>query len=246
MTGLPDSRASLGEVTGRVFGALPYPMSPVGERLWSQCRWSFRADATSVQIARELLQEPAPYDLLAVCVSGADVTGRRFWRYMHPGEYTNRPSPKQTANFGRIIQAYYKYIDQMLDDLISLAGRDARVILVSDHGMATFNANGAFSQDDPLSQLNSGHHRSAEPGLIIAAGPGIAMRSSPVRIRRLERFDLQPLATASIAQRNEQRIILAVLRKHPPLGEPPTDHLFFARWYHGHFIGVLAPFSVHL
>jgi hypothetical protein len=213
---LRQTDASLDEVTGRIFGAFPFPMSPVGQRLWNRCRRTFRADATYVQIARELLQEGVPYDLLAVCVGGADVTGRRFWRYMSPGEFTNRPSPEQTANFCRVIQAYYEYIDRTLGELVSLAGRDARVIVVSDHGMATFNANGAYSQDDPLSRLNSGHHRSAGPGVIIVAGPGIAVRNSPVRITRLERFDLQPLATAL----DITPTLLALL--HVPVGE---DHL---------------------
>ena len=190
-----QTEASMSELTEQIFGPFRYPLSPLGERLWGRCRWSFRADATYLRIAKQLLAEDEPYDLLAVYFGASDVVGHRFWRYMMPDRYKKPPAPKQIANFGEVIKDYYVYLDGVLGQLVALAGPNARVILLSDHGMKMFNTDGQYNQDDPLGKVNSGHHLAGEAGVIIAAGPGVARTASASEARRLERYDLQPLAT---------------------------------------------------
>ena len=131
-------------------------------------------------MAEALLNEPEPFDLLAVYFGGSDVVGHRFWRYMQPDLYDHPPSPEQVANFREVIQDYYAYLDGIVGRLVEQAGPHARVFVVSDHGMKPINTQARFDPDDPPADVNSAHHKAAEPGIIIAAGPDI--RRMPTRI----------------------------------------------------------------
>ena len=186
---------SLPELTTRIFGRFPHPKSVLGQRLWANTEWAFRADATYARLAEDLLAGPEPYDLLAVYLGGTDVVGHRFWRYMKPDRYKHPPSPQQVANFSQVIENYYAYADHILGRLVEQAGPHARIIVISDHGMKAINTAQQFSPDDPPQDVNSAHHKNAEPGIIIAAGPDIPRLDSPMPPNVLLQTDLKWIAT---------------------------------------------------
>ncbi len=173
MTLVAGLEESLPDLTARIFGEFQYPLSPLGARLWHNTQWSFRADAAYARVAGALLSDPDPFDLFAVYFGGSDVVGHRFWRYMAPERYAHPPSPEEIANFEQVIQNYYAYLDGVIGRLVERAGPRARVFVVSDHGMKPINTDAPFDPESPPTDVNSAHHKAAEPGLIIAAGPDI-------------------------------------------------------------------------
>ncbi|MBH04869.1 MAG: hypothetical protein CMJ20_00960 [Phycisphaeraceae bacterium] len=186
---------SLSELTGQIFGQFSHPLSMLGERLWNNCLWCFRADATYLRITETLLDDPEPYNLTAVYFSGPDVVGHRFWRYMQPDLYDHKPTPEQVENFGMVIENYYRYMDQAIGALVARMGDQARILIVSDHGMQPINQLARFDPDDPPNDVNSAHHRNAPPGVIIAAGPGFRESNGSLSIAKLKRADLVTTAT---------------------------------------------------
>ena len=182
MAVMAEAEGSLPALTEGIFGRFRYPVSALGERLWSNCSWSFRADATYVRITETLLAEAEPYDLVMVYLGGPDVAGHRFWRYRFPSRFKHPPTREQIANFGRVIEDCYAYVDGIVGRLISQAGVGVRVIVVSDHGMSAVNRDGEFDPNDRPSNVMSGHHLVAESGVILAGGaghlPGVVVEAS--------------------------------------------------------------------
>ncbi|MFN0245180.1 MAG: alkaline phosphatase family protein [Planctomycetota bacterium] len=164
----------------------PSARAPVERRLVQETLWSIQSDATYFEIARTMLRE-RPADLAMIYLGGPDVVGHRFWRYYEPAAFRwpGAPEVKVTEALARAIPNYYEWIDEMLGALVEAAGPDVAVIVCSDHGMH------AFSTDAPGERFLSGHHLDAPPGVIVAAGPGIA-RSGDVRAF-LAGADPQPL-----------------------------------------------------
>ena len=187
---LAEVEASLPELIEHIFGRFPHPQSRLEQRLWDNCLWSFRADATYLRIANVLLDDPEPYDLLAVYLGGPDVAGHRFWRYWQPELYENEPAPEQVANFGQVIEDYYVYVDQAIGELVAKLGPDVRVVVVSDHGMTPVRRWARFDPDDPPNMVVSAHHFDAPPGVIIAAGPDIRRIGIARPPAELQRSDL--------------------------------------------------------
>lgn len=186
MSILETAEAGLDDLTTQVFGRFRHPLSPLAERLWSNCRWAFRADATYLQIATHLVTQEQPFDLTMVYFGGPDVVGHRFWRYMQPDIYDHKPPPEQVENLGQVIQNYYSYIDSAVGQLLAVAPADVTVLIASDHGMKPINLDARFDPQDPPADVNSAHHIDAPPGVLIAAGPVIrpsSVRKPPEAVR---------------------------------------------------------------
>jgi hypothetical protein len=180
MSLVTDIHDSVPALTTGIFGKFESPLSELGRRMWGDTQWAFRADAAYARIAEALLKESEPFDLIAVYFGGSDVVGHRFWRHMQPHLYTHQPPEDELTAFRGVIRDYYAYLDGIVGRLVSQAGPNARVFIVSDHGMKPINTEARFHPDDPPADLVSGHHQLGEPGIIIAAGPDI--RSMPNRI----------------------------------------------------------------
>jgi arylsulfatase A-like enzyme len=84
-------------------------------------------------------------------------------------------------------------MDTVIGELVSRMGPEARVFIVSDHGMIPDKTEIEEFKDAIPS---SGHHWEAPSGVIIAAGPGIPnMPLTSEDIAGLARSDLQTLAS---------------------------------------------------
>jgi hypothetical protein len=190
LTVLGEVDASLPALSERIFGAFPHPLSRLGERLWRNCQWAFRADATYLRIALRLARERPPADLTLLYLGGPDVVGHRFWRYMDPAPYRHPPTSEERANFGTVIPDYYAYVDEALGALLDAHGAATTVLVVSDHGMHPVNRGGRFDPDDPPADVNSAHHYDAPPGVLVAAGPPIRRNAAEIAPAALARADL--------------------------------------------------------
>ena len=175
---LKRSHEGLPDLTNEIFGPFPYPLTEMGKRLWADCQWSFRADATYLSIARRLLESEEPFDLMMVYFGGPDVVGHRFWRYMQPELYDHPPSPKEIENFGGVITDYYAYIDRSVGALTDALGPDGAVMIISDHGMQP-----------------PGEHVGWSPGVIIVAGSRIRHAPGRKKPEDLRQDDLLPLGS---------------------------------------------------
>jgi type I phosphodiesterase/nucleotide pyrophosphatase len=168
---LAEIEGSLPEATRGIFGPFERPLSELGQRFWEDSLWAFRADLTYARIGEKLLKEP--FDLMLIYFGGVDVVSHRFWRAMRPELYANPPSEADVANFGRVIESYYRSMDSVLGRLLDAAPPQTTVFVVSDHGFSSSHLANRFDPtDDPL-ELMSGQHRDARAGVFIAAGPWI-------------------------------------------------------------------------
>lgn len=168
---------NLDTITDGIFGQPPYPLDGFSQLMWDQAQWAFRADATYVRVAKDIIETKTNFDLLALYLGGPDVAGHRFWMYAYPEDFTNPPDDKQIENFGKVVADHYIYVDRIIGEILDLAPENTEVLVVSDHGMHTINEQRVFNKDDPPLYTNSAHHLDAPPGIIIAAGD--RFRSSP-------------------------------------------------------------------
>lgn len=179
----------------QVFGEFRFPLSPLGKRLWDNCRWSFRADITYYRILLKLADEGSIPDLTLLYFGGPDVIGHRFFRYKHPELYRHKPTKEQISNFGTIIQDYYAYCDQVLGQLLEIYGPDVTVFIISDHGMDPVNLEEEFNPDDPWNESTSGGHDNNPPAFFLAAGPFIRKLPMNKPLQNLTRQDLENVCT---------------------------------------------------
>jgi hypothetical protein len=170
MTLLEAVDRDLDSITDGIFGRPPHPLNGFSQLMWDQAQWAFRADATYVRVAKDIIERGMNFDLMALYLGGPDVAGHRFWRYGYPEEFANPPDAEQIENFGSIIGDHYIYVDSIIGDILEMLPPETDVLVVSDHGMHAINENRVFNKDDPPLYTNSAHHLDAPAGIIIAAG----------------------------------------------------------------------------
>jgi predicted AlkP superfamily phosphohydrolase/phosphomutase len=79
------------------------------------------------------LMETNPCDLTAVLFSGVDKIQHLAWRFVDPAFFPERPSvwEKKVRN---LCLDYFRQLDRFLADIVRIAGDDANIFIVSDHG----------------------------------------------------------------------------------------------------------------
>src|SRR5207302_8758726 len=93
------------------------------------------AETISVHAAATSLMEHRAWDFLAVYFDAVDRAGHAFMPYFPP-----RMESITEADFELykdVINGVYCFHDMMLVRLVHLAGPDATIVLVSDHGFQT-------------------------------------------------------------------------------------------------------------
>jgi predicted AlkP superfamily phosphohydrolase/phosphomutase len=81
------------------------------------------------EVCRRLLERER-YDFFMTVDMGVDRIHHAFWRYMDPKHPKHEPGHR----FANAIHDYYVHVDAKIAELIGLAGDDAAVLVVSDHG----------------------------------------------------------------------------------------------------------------
>lgn len=115
------------------------------------------------------------FDLVGVYLRGPDAAGHKFWKWHYHGrsprfaEWLYGPPDPDQAALEPVVDRMNERIDAQVGRLLSAAGPDTNVVIVSDHGMRAAkrferNREGASADE------TGNHHRS---GLVLLAGPDI-------------------------------------------------------------------------
>ena len=78
----------------------------------------------------EYLMKTKEWDFFMMVEMGPDRIHHGLWKYHDKDHRKYQPSKYENS-----IRDYYKYLDKIAGDLISIAGKDTTVIVVSDHGV---------------------------------------------------------------------------------------------------------------
>ena len=146
----------------RIFPFEHYPLTTDRDRrIIYSVLWQ---DQAYFQVARSLIRAQ-PLTLYSVYFEGADVLSHHFWRYRtRPeaiGDWEKLLMPEGYRGHARVIDNYYRILDEYLGSLLEELPRNATVIVASDHGF----------HDDPRHPRNADH---SPFGVLIARGPGIS------------------------------------------------------------------------
>ena len=127
------------------------------------------AEAYSVHsAATELMATDPDWDFMAVYYRAIDEISHHFMHY-HPPKMAGIPD-EDFEIYQHVVRATYRAHDMMLQRLLSLAGPETTVILVSDHGFHSDHLRPEFTPRVPAG-ITVWHRNQ---GVILAKGPGIA------------------------------------------------------------------------
>ena len=137
---------------------------------------TYLAQCATTHNAATWLAARDDWDLLAVYYDAIDHVGHGFIEY-HPPAMAH-VSAEDAAVYGEVVNNMYRFHDMMLGTLLDLAGPDATVILLSDHGFYSDHLRPAVLEDlrDPAQKFGTemnpmSWHR--PHGVFIAAGKAI-------------------------------------------------------------------------
>ena len=71
-----------------------------------------------------------PWDVFSVVFTGTDRISHHFWHYLQPGAATRHLD----ARIADKLRDYFSLLDQILGAMIKMAGKDAHILILSDHG----------------------------------------------------------------------------------------------------------------
>ncbi len=125
------------------------------------------AETATVQAAATYLMEQAEWDFTAVYFDMIDHMGHGFMRF-HPPKMPSA-SDEEFERYRHVITATYRFHDMMLERLLTLAGEDTTVILLSDHGFHSDHL-----RPHAIPKFPAGPAVEHRPlGIFCMAGPGI-------------------------------------------------------------------------
>ncbi|MEQ1571784.1 MAG: alkaline phosphatase family protein, partial [Myxococcota bacterium] len=106
--------------------------APFNERSsWSWFKTFYALDRPHLSIALDQLRT-APPDLTMVYLRGPDPVQHYAWDTVQPEAYA-KPPPELERDRG-IVQGVYRYVDQMLAEVLAALPPDTTLIVASDHG----------------------------------------------------------------------------------------------------------------
>jgi len=125
------------------------------------------AETATINSAATWILENEEWDFMGMYFDGIDHFCHGFMNF-HPPKMKN-VSDEQFELYQNVVKGAYKFHDMMLDRQLKLAGPDATVILVSDHGFHSDHLRPSFLSDEPAAPAQQ--HRTY--GVICMKGPGI-------------------------------------------------------------------------
>ncbi|MEP6685917.1 MAG: alkaline phosphatase family protein, partial [Verrucomicrobiota bacterium] len=121
------------------------------------------AECVSLHAVTTALMEKEPWDFCTAYYEAIDHVGHDFMPF-HPPQMAN-VRPNLFEVFRGVMDTIYEFHDQMLGRLVELAGPDAHVMIVSDHGFLSGVRRPAADVDPATWHRNF--------GIFVAAGPGL-------------------------------------------------------------------------
>lgn len=146
-------------------------------------------DKIYADIAKEIISKNK-VDVLSVYFLGIDYVEHAFWQYMDPNPFREKGITVQDQNvagLGNIIPEYYKYIDELLGEMLKLCDEDTIIFILSDHG---------FGPDPKLIHASkelglSGNHK--DKTVFIVSGKDVMKADKNSSITSVPRhFDFMP------------------------------------------------------
>ncbi len=125
------------------------------------------AEAGTVQAATTWILDNEEWDFTAVYLDSIDHFCHGFMNY-HPPRMT-MINNEDYELFKDVINSCYRFHDMMLEELIRLAGKDATIMLISDHGFHSDHLRPKLLPDEPAAPALQ--HR--DYGIFCIKGPGI-------------------------------------------------------------------------
>lgn len=116
------------------------------------------------RVGLEMLDRGQP-DFFAIYFQGVDVVCHYFWEFYRPQAAGHTVPPELIDRFGGVVEAFYRYQDAILGEILDRLGDDTVVIVVSDHGFED------LPYPKRAEETVSGWHRIE--GILAMAGPGV-------------------------------------------------------------------------
>lgn len=125
------------------------------------------AECSSLHAATTWIAENKEWDFLALYLDTIDHFGHGFMNY-HPPKM-HGVSNEDFEIYKDVVTSAYRYHDMMLGRLMELAGNDATIMIVSDHGFHSDHLRPIILPDEPAGPAYQ--HR--DYGIFCMKGPGI-------------------------------------------------------------------------
>lgn len=125
------------------------------------------AECSTINAAATWLMQQGDWDFTAVYFDAIDHFCHAFMPYRAPRQ--THISIEDFEIYQGVVDAAYRYHDMMLHSLLSLAGPDTTVLLISDHGFHSDSRRGDAFPDEPAGPAFE-HRRH---GVFVAHGPSI-------------------------------------------------------------------------
>ncbi len=192
---------------------------------------AFGDDATYRAIG-EILKEEFRPDVFGIYFFGLDIVGHYFTRFDRPAEFGD-VKDEEIRKFGHVIDAYYRYLDEILGDYLHARSDDEIVMVVSGHGIEPLSL--ARRVLEPLrgNPHLSGFHDDAPDGLWILEGPDIR---AGVKIQGASILDVTPtllyLMDLPLGQDMDGQLLSDVIEPELARSQPVT----FISSYHDFLI----------
>jgi len=166
------------------------------------------AECISVHALTTAVMAEHEWDFCTAYYDAIDRFGHDFMMF-HPPR-TNTVRPDLFEAFQGVMNALYEFHDQMLGRLVELAGPDAHVMIVSDHGFQS-------GELRPTGPVDPGQwHRNF--GMILLAGPGI---KRDVILHGATLLDIAPtvltLFGLPVARDMEGKVLVNAFQETPPI-----------------------------
>jgi hypothetical protein len=118
-------------------------------------------DQRTVRAASRIVKSDPDLDVMMIHFGGLDNVQHVFWQYRFPDDFARKISPRRVADLAPVIDHYIEFLDRGIGEILGSYPEMPNVIVLSDHGMASFEHRPPFKA----------WHGS--PGIFMAAGPDI-------------------------------------------------------------------------
>ena len=208
-----------------------YKQVPMLKRSVEAIRWSLASTYTNLNVLEHELKTRPNADLVMTYFDGSDTLAHRFWHLRQPvktiakrlrahGMPAKAAKPLK-ARFGKVVEGYYKVLDEGLGRIIAAAGPNATIMIVSDHGIGTQKTRRSLHQQVPFDAKHT------MDGVMLVSGPNI--QQSATRGRATV-YDVAPTALYLMGlpvpnlpgQIRTELVQPAFVMRHPPTMVAPT------------------------
>ena len=175
------------------------------------------AEAGTVQAATTWILDNEEWDFMGVYLDTVDHFCHGFMNY-HPPKMPI-VSDKDYELYKDVVNSGYRFHDMMLEELIKLAGDDATIMLISDHGFHSDHLRPKLLPDEPAAPALQ--HR--DYGIFCVKGPGIKKNNKVYGASLIDIFPtILSLYDLPIGQDMSGKVLVNIYENTPDLKYIPS------------------------